>query len=500
MPLITTLPDYTDKDFDALRERLYSLVRSVFPEMTDRNVAGFSNLLVELYCHVGDVLGALLDNHAGEAFLLTATQRASLLALCKMLAFQPKTATAATADVVLSIPAAVAGDIIFAAGDEVRTAEVTDPIRFQILDTTVLVAGQTSVEVAVENSENAEDTYTSTGLPNQSTQLSRTPYLDDSAVVTDALGAYTQVSTFLSSGPNDRHFTVAVDQNDRAILKFGNGINGSIPSGDVTMLYKVGGGDEGNVPAAALKVLGRQYTDTLGTPVVVTATNPERASGGNARMGNEEIKERAPEQARVNERSVTREDFEINVRRLAQVARVLFLTSDEDPAVPENTGVLYVIPTGGGTASAELKALALNQVTVVYPCMTTFVVLVQDPPFKTINVEAILYRSNGVSVVTAKANVTAALTAFFALTNSDGTTNTSVDFGANLKDVEGNVSSSVAWSDVLNAIRDAAGVRKMDPNAGLLLNGLRADIPLGRNEFPVLGNVVLRDADTGAQW
>jgi hypothetical protein len=55
---VATLPesvDYTDKDFDALRGRLVALVKSVFPDWTDFDVASFGNLLVELYAFVGDV-------------------------------------------------------------------------------------------------------------------------------------------------------------------------------------------------------------------------------------------------------------------------------------------------------------------------------------------------------------------------------------------------------------------------------------------------------------
>jgi nucleoside-diphosphate-sugar epimerase len=42
------------QDFDSLRLRLQNLVRSVFPEWTEFNVASLGNLLVELYAFVGD--------------------------------------------------------------------------------------------------------------------------------------------------------------------------------------------------------------------------------------------------------------------------------------------------------------------------------------------------------------------------------------------------------------------------------------------------------------
>ena len=75
---MATLPeslDYSSKDFDALRARLMSLVKSVFPDWTDFDVASFGNLLLELYAFVGDVLTFYQDNLARESRLVTASQR-----------------------------------------------------------------------------------------------------------------------------------------------------------------------------------------------------------------------------------------------------------------------------------------------------------------------------------------------------------------------------------------------------------------------------------------
>jgi hypothetical protein len=95
MALLAHAKDYTDKDFDSLRLRLQSLVRSVFPDWTDFNIASFGTIL-ELYAFVLDVLVVYQDNQARESRLLTATQRKNLIALCKLLGFRPAGARAAT--------------------------------------------------------------------------------------------------------------------------------------------------------------------------------------------------------------------------------------------------------------------------------------------------------------------------------------------------------------------------------------------------------------------
>ena len=91
--------------------------------------------------------------------------------------------------------------------------------------------------------------FDSRGLANLDIVLDYIPFLDGSAVVTAANGAFEERDNLLSSGPNDRHFTVLVDQNDRATLRFGNGASGTPPTGTVNIVYKTGGGESGNVDA-----------------------------------------------------------------------------------------------------------------------------------------------------------------------------------------------------------------------------------------------------------
>ena len=85
MNLLPAAVDYTDKDFDALRARLIQLVKSVFPDWTDFEVASFGNVLIEMYAFVGDVLSFYQDNLARESRLVTATQRKNVMALAQML-------------------------------------------------------------------------------------------------------------------------------------------------------------------------------------------------------------------------------------------------------------------------------------------------------------------------------------------------------------------------------------------------------------------------------
>jgi len=500
MALLAQAIDYTSKDFDSLRLRLQNLVRSVFPEWTDFNVASFGNLLLELYAFVGDVLTFYQDNQARESRIATATQRKNLIALTKLLGFRPAGARAATADALFRLAAPPAALVRIGKGTRVRTASVTEPLVFQLLADVVIPAGANPPEATgtLEHAEAQEELFTATGLPNQEVALPATPFIDGSAEVTAGNGVYTEVQNFLGSMATDRHFAVVVDQNDRATIRFGNGVSGAVPSGTITIAYKTGGGAKGNVEAGALSKVDGSFTDDAGAPVTLSVTNPQPASGGTDRQTIAQIKVLAPESIRVLSRTVSREDFEINARRLPEVARALMLTSNEDAGIAENTGILYVVPRGGGLPSQALKDAVEKQVTEVFPATLTFQVSVQDPVYVPVDVDATVFLRQGANATVVRAAILKALQDFFAVSLPDGTPNPTVDFGFNSKDTEGNPVGEIALSDVFNAVRDVPGVRKIgDGPDDFLLNGAREDLPIGVREFPTLGEVTLLNGDTG---
>jgi hypothetical protein len=497
--------DYTDKDFDALRVRLIALVQSVFPDWTDTSVASFGNVLLEMYAFVGDVLSYYLDAQARESRLVTATQRRNVIALARMLGFKLDGARAAQAQVTFSLGAPPLADVTLPAGTIVRTQEVTQPIRFELLAPVVIGAG-TNPPVATGPAQNAESRvqrFDARGLGGSDAgldlMLDRVPYLDGSASISAGNGDYAEVDSLLGSGPNDRNFMVLVDQNDRATIRFGNGANGAPPTGTIVVQYKTGGGAAGNVDANRLVVVEGTFADAHGRPVRVTANNAEPTSRGSDRQTVAAAKLLAPVSLRALTRSVAREDFEIHARRLPGVARALMLTSNEDPTIPENSGILFVIPSGGGLPTPALKNLVLTQVTVTYPCTLTFQVVVQDPIYRPLDISCRIFLRAGAVPSVVRDRIRANLAAMFRVTAPDGTPNPRVDFGFNVRDADGNPAGEVAWSDVFDTICETDGVRKMGDGAfDLKINGLPADVKLGLKEFPILRTVTIVSGDTGA--
>jgi len=503
--LVPQSVDYTDKDFDALNVRLERLIRSVFPDWTDFNVLTFGNIMKQLFAFVGDVLTFYQDAQAAEAFIPTATQRRSIINLAKLIGFELPGQTAATVEVTLSVATPPAGSVTFPAGTVARTETVgADAVRFQTLSEVLIpaLADPPEVTVQAENSEPQEQLLESNGLPDQAFLLSFAPYLDDSLQISTTQGEFEEVDSFLDSGPTDRHFTVEVDQNDRATVRFGDGTNGLIPTGTITTEYKTGGGEAGNVEAGLIRIVEGNFQDSFANDVRVSANNVAKATGGGPRMSVATARLVAPTTLRVLNRTVAREDYEINAVKVDGVARALMLTADQDPNVAENVGYLRVIPTGGGAPSQALLDAVFDQVTVEFPNTITFKVFVIGPTYLTINIEATVFLRQGANAATVKQAILDNLDAYFALETTDETGDTvpnpTVDFGFNFKDADGNPAGEIPVSDLYNVIRDTTGVRKIgDKFEDFLLNGSDRDVPIDIHEFPLLGTVTLTNGDTG---
>ncbi len=506
MAILDNTPiDYSDFEFDSIRARLYNLITAAFPDWTDQSVANFGNIMVELMAHVGDISGFYIDNRARESRITQATQRKSVIALAKLIGYTPAGATAASTDITVTLAEVPTNDVIIPVGSVVRTRAVTDPVLFQTLAALTIAAGTTPPvgTVSVEHSTSYTETFPATSLANQVVRLRNTPFLDGSEAVSAANGAYTRVTNFLSSVAADRHYTVTVDQNDKATVQFGNGVTGQQPSGTITVDYKSGGGSDGNVDVGAISVIEGTYTDVFSNPVVITVNNQVRASGGSARESRQAIQANAPESLRALTRTVSREDFEINAKRVPGVSRALMLTSNEYDVVQENHGTLYVVPSGGGVASGATLTAVTTMITVTYPHTITFTPTVLSASYLTVNVQASVHLRKGTVPATVKAAIVAALTAYFAVETVDSlgesAQNPDVDFGYYLaQDSEGDFDGSLALSDVMNVVRDTTGVRKLDDNAnGFLVNGAHADLAIAVYQFPTLGTVTILNAETG---
>lgn len=491
MALIPRNLDFTDKDFDSLRARLMKIGAAVWPDFLDTSSPRkFDILLMEMQAWVGELVLYYVDKAVRESKIWTSKERRNLIELLRNILYSMSSPAAATVDVTFALATPALSDVVFPAGSTTpRTKNIATPIVFQLLADLTIPQGQTSAVGSVENSVDRLQSYTLDAQPDRSITLDHSPYLDNTAQVNTGEGGWTQVETFFDSGQSDRHYTVKIDNNDRARLTFGDGRNGAIPDGLLTIDYKTGGGVAGNVAPNTISVLDGTFSDIDGRAVQVTVSNALAASGGDERETMAEARINGPASLRALTRSVTQDDYQTHSNKVPGVERALMLTSDQDSSIAENTGIIFVVPVGGGAPSQALKDAVETQVTTTYPPTITFRLTVQDPLYAVIDVEARVTFDDGADPVTVREAIKTSLATLFALNDSSGQPNTLVDFGAN-------IGGLFAWSDVFNAVRDTEGVRRVSSD-GVLLNGLASNVLLNTREFPSLGDVVVVNAAAG---
>lgn len=515
MPLFPPTVDYTARDQRSLRLRLQGLARSVFPNWTDFNRSNSGNIILEGEAFVGDVLNQYQDRQAREAFWPTVTQRVNAIRLGRQTNFRLPSATSSATTLRFSIPSPALKKIPIPLGTRTRVPTEDGP-RFRTKVAVEIAVGEVQVDVAAEQAIQVQnEAFASTNAPNQRYIAARSPIIDGSSAIVADNGTYLEVTSFLDRDPitdgpinqASRVYVVLPDPFDRGVFVFGNGLVGKIPEGTGIVSYKVGGGVAGNVETSQVSIVEDQILDVDGGIVNVSVRNLVPGSDGADRMSILEARVRAPAARRTTVRSVTKDDYENGGRAVNGVSRVVMVTSNEDASVQENEGVLVVVAKGPKLASGRVTAVAPSQqlltdvlarIQTMQPPTLTFLVSAQAGPFFVVNVLTRVYLAQGFTLTTTGTNVRNAIKDFFAAQLADGTDNPLIDFGANIKQADGTVISELAWSDLFNAIRDAAGVRRVDEGPqGLLLNGLRQSISLNPRDFPTVGTISIVDAGTG---
>lgn len=514
--------DFTERDFQSADTRLRALQESVFPDLTDQNSANLMNLLRSEMAWMLSRNDYYITKAAREAFCSTMQERRSAIYHGRRQGYELSGATAATADLTVTLEnGPLDGDVTIDAGDIVKTQEVPTPLVGEVQTTVVISSGETTATLSWKHSQSKTDTYTSTGKHSQRFKLSYSPYLDGSASFSTALGIWEEVETFLNSGPSDLHYRVIVDENDYAWIYFGDNVNGAVPDGTFTVYYEVGGGSEGNVSQNSLTKFGRTYTDSLGAQAILTVTNAAAASGGDDRETIAAARFNIPANRRLPAGTVTREDFELRALTVSGVARALMLSSDEDSAVPEAEGRLYIVPAGGGTASETTLSLVETEITVNYPQPIGFSTTVISADYLSVNIRAVVFFTAGSSPTTVKTSILERLAHYFEPTITEGSqfigltvetdagleieldvgaSNPFIDFGYNYRDEDDEPAGEIPLSDIYNIIRDTTGIRKISSGVDdFILNNEHDDVQISNHQFPRLGTVTIINGATGTE-
>lgn len=361
--------DYTNKDFNSLRQAMLDLARYRLPEWTDQSASDLGALLVDLFAYMGDVVLYYQDRIANESFPRTAVERRSVLNLLRLIGYEltPPLPAAAELTLVFNPPAAGGSTVVTVP----QGAQFSTPASGGAIQTFQYLGSDLDINLASDQVQPRADgklTYSSlpvlqskpqttvvigssTGEPNQMFAVPGAPLILDTLVVEVNEGsgwvAWDRRGSLLYdvgadgrvslSSPEARDYYVQFDENDVCWVIFGDGTYGRRPqvgTNNVRATFCLGGGSAGNVPANSITTANTRI------PLLDSVTNPAPAAGGADHEDAAHAVNFGPLAFRSGQRAVTLNDYVALAQQAGGVAKVR-------GSVPSwNVIELYVAPAG----------------------------------------------------------------------------------------------------------------------------------------------------------
>jgi hypothetical protein len=320
--------DYTARDFESVKAGLVEFLKLRFPDdFTDFNESQLGIAMLEVVAFVFDILSLNMDHQVNEMFISTARERKSMIKLTELLNYKMATSTSSSVDLFVDTTSidSFSGSIVIANRAQAQAGgvifEVVEEITIQRFGATApftwtvngVNRGATPF-FSVTQGESLTETFTGDGSKFQEYVFSREPLIAGSISTTVGGFDWVLVESLqlgdTSDPTNQDIYEVLLDENDRARLKFGDGVTGNIPaaSGSIISTYRVGGGDVGNVAANTI-TQGLNAIHGGSDPVVVGISSHINASGGSNRETVEHARVFAPAFAKTSDRAITFQDF-----------------------------------------------------------------------------------------------------------------------------------------------------------------------------------------------
>jgi hypothetical protein len=342
--------DYTSRDFDSIRNDMIGLIEFFLPDWKSRDDSDFGIVLIELFAYMGDILNYYIDRAANESFILTASQRESVISIARLLDYTFTQSTPATTT--LSFSTFSTSAQVIPAKTQVATTSVVDGENVQIIfetDSQVtapasgdggLTAGSVVTVLATQGytvSQSGIDALAiSNGTADQVYALADYPVIKDSVEVTVDDVSYTFVDYLVDYSGDDPVFTIETNAEDITSIVFGDNVGGRIPPNNalIEVTYRVGLGSAGNVSENTLTEIITNYQ------VGLQVNNEDAASGGSDPESTDSIRTNTPISIRALDRAVTLTDYESLAIQIAGVSKASATASTY------NSVTLYYAPAG----------------------------------------------------------------------------------------------------------------------------------------------------------
>ena len=310
MPISTPGFDFASRDYTNIRRDILARADRVLPEWTDRDPGDFTMLLVDLWAYMGDITHYYIDRAAGEAFIDTASQRESVLALANLFDYAPKTRSAARSTVYISNSSSSSvtipkGTVFIADGETVdyeffSTAELTIAPNSQgsvICNEGALLTNQTLISNATGQIGQVYTISSANVIPS-----TVEVYVYEDAETPIKWTRFTNIN-LVPTGTSG--FSTYVDTEGKTKVVFGNRVSGRVPPPGVRIAvnYQTTNGAAGNVGTNKIKAFKTVQ------PVGVSLDSSTAAIGGSSGESLDAIKRAIKSTIKTQSRAVTLSDY-----------------------------------------------------------------------------------------------------------------------------------------------------------------------------------------------
>jgi hypothetical protein len=344
---------YLNRNFSSIKERILNRLGETVPEMTDHSNSNILVIIIESFAGVAEMIAYYIDNMAREAFITTARRYSSVVKHTRLIDYRIKARIAASADVVIYFlnnddqPYPIVTEFTLPIGTKFTT---TNNLEFLSTKDIIVPVGTTILTVPTRQRVlvTNDNLGVTTDDPNQVVALGK-EYVHDTLELLIGGEPWLLQRTLGLSGPTDKHFIVDISANKEAYIKFGDNINGIIPTPALTILgnYYTSEGSLGNVEASNINASNYNFVLAQSIPKI-NITNITKAVAGTDYEDIERIRRSAPLSIRTLDRAVTRQDY-IDIALLAPGVDKAALYFECGKTVD-----LYIAPNGGGIANTDL--------------------------------------------------------------------------------------------------------------------------------------------------
>lgn len=342
---------FLNRSYLSIKNSVLSRVKNSNPELSDHSESNPFVVLISIFSGIAEMMGYYIDNIAEEGFLATAQRRTSVIKHSRQNDYRIKARSPEQVDITIVWNIPVPLNFTLSAGFFIQS---TDGIGFySLIDVNVLAGALSTVVPVVQITpiNNAAFGLTD-GTQNQKINLG-TSYAHKSLQLTIGVDLYTEVDTFAFLTNSSKSFIVDIDVDGNAYAILGDGIKGLIPvvAAVIGVAYRNTLGGNGKVGAGNFVATTIVFNNVLPLGLLVgTANSALASSGGSDYEGTESIRINTVRNIRTLGRAVSRQDFSDIASMVAGVAK-----ADIHFCCGKSIDI-YVVPAGGGIASAGLIA------------------------------------------------------------------------------------------------------------------------------------------------